>query len=95
MLIDVHVSLYRCDGMVSVDACTLRVEVVRLQSDPSTLYYELVGATDQGRLLIRTSENAQEILDLYDSYMNLAEEKRKAACGDQLSFAELLGGDLV
>ena len=79
MLIDVHVSLYRCDRMVSVDASTLRVEVVRLQSDPSTLYYKLVGTTDQGRLLIRTSENAQEILDLYDAYMDQAEEKRKAA----------------
>lgn len=78
MLIDVHVSLYRCDRVVSVDACTLRVEVERLRSDPSTLYYKLVGSTDQGRLLIRSSENAQEMLDLYDSYMDLAEEKCKA-----------------
>mgnify|MGYP006960474467 FL=1 len=79
MLIDVHVSLYRCDRVVSVDACTLRVEVERLQSDPSTLYYKLVGTTDQGRLLIRSSENAQEMLDLYDSYMSLADEKYLAA----------------
>ena len=79
MLIDVHVSLYRCDRVVSVDACTLRVEVERLQSDPSTLYYKLVGTTDQGRLLIRSSENAQEMLDLYDSYMSVADEKYLAA----------------
>lgn len=90
MLIDVHVSLYCCDRVVSVDACTLRVEVERLRSDPSTLYYKLVGSTDQGRLLIRSSENAQEMLDLYDSYMDLAEEKRKAA-----SDMEDAGGDPV
>lgn len=90
MLIDVHVSLYRCDRVVSVDAYTLRVEVVRLPSDPSTLYYQLVGATDQGRLLIRTSENAQEILDLYDSYMSLADEKYLAALD-----MEDAGGDPV
>ena len=66
MLIDVQVNYYRTNRIISVDASTLRVEVVRLQSDPSTLYYKLVGTTDQGRLLIRTSENAQEILDLYD-----------------------------
>lgn len=90
MLIDVHVSLYRCDRVVSVDACTLRVEVERLQSDPSTLYYKLVGTTDQGRLLIRSSENAQEMLDLYDSYMDLADEKRKAALD-----MEDAGGDPV
>lgn len=90
MLIDVHISSYRCDRMVSVDACTLRVEVERLQSDPSTLYYKLVGTTDQGRLLIRSSENAQEMLDLYDSYMDLADEKRKAALD-----MEDAGGDPV
>ena len=95
MLIDVQVNYYRTNRIVSVDASTLRVEVVRSQLDPSTLYYKLVGTTDQGRLLIRTSENPQEILDLDDSYMDQAEEKRKAASGDQLSFAELLGGDPV
>lgn len=95
MLIDVQVNYYRTNRIVSVDASTLRVEVVRSQLDPSTLYYKLVGTTDQGRLLIRTSENPLEILDLYDSYMDQAEEKRKAASGDQLSFAELLGGDPV
>ena len=95
MLIDVQVNYYRTNRIVSVDASSLRVEVVRSQLDPSTLYYKLVGTTDQGRLLIRTSENPQEILDLYDSYMDQAEEKRKAASGDQLSFAELLGGDPV
>ena len=79
MLIDVHVNYYRTNRIVSVDASTLRVEVVRSQLDPSTLYYKLVGTTDQGRLLIRTSENAQEILDLYDAYMDQAEDKRKAA----------------
>ena len=79
MLIDVQVNYYRTNRIISVDASTLRVEVVRSQLDPSTLYYKLVGTTDQGRLLIRTSENAQEILDLYDAYMDQAEEKRKAA----------------
>lgn len=93
MLIDVQVNYYRTNRIISVDASTLRVEVVRLQSDPSTLYYKLVGTTDQGRLLIRTSENAQEILDLYDAYMDQAEEKRKAAYGGQLSFEDILGGD--
>ena len=93
MLIDVQVNYYRTNCIISVDASTLRVEVVRLQSDPSTLYYKLVGTTDQGRLLIRTSENAQEILDLYDACMDQAEKKRKAACGGQLSFEDILGGD--
>ena len=93
MLIDVQVNYYRTNRIVSVDANTLRVEVDRLRSDPSILYYELVGTTDQGRLLIRTSVNAQEILDLYDAYMDQAEEKRKAACGGQLSFEDILGGD--
>lgn len=92
MLIDVHVNYYRTNRIVSVDASTLRVEVVRSQLDPSTLYYKLVGTTDQGRLLIRTSENAQEILDLYDAYMDQAEERRKAS-GEQLSLAEMSGGD--
>ena len=90
MLIDVHVSLYRCDRVVSVDACTLRVEVERLQSDHSFLCYNLVGATDQGRLLIRSSKDVQEMLDLYESYMDLAEEKRKAAFN-----MEDAGGDPV
>lgn len=93
MLIDVQVNYYRTNRIVSVDANTLRVEVDRLRSDPSILYYELVGTTDQGRLLIRTSVNAQEILDLYDAYMDQAEEKRKAAYGGQLSFEDILGGD--
>ena len=43
-------------------------------------------------LLIRTSENVAELLDLYDAYMDQAEEKRKAA-GEQLSFADMLGGE--
>ena len=72
MLIDVQVNYYRTNRIVSVDANTLRVEVDRLRSDPSILYYELVGTTDQGRLLICTSVNAQEILDLYDTYMDQA-----------------------
>lgn len=93
MLIDVQVNYYRTNRIVSVDANTLRVEVDRLRSDPSILYYALVGTTDQGRLLIRTSVNAQEILDLYDTYMDQAEEKRKAACVGQLSFEDILGGD--
>ena len=92
MLIDVHVNYYRVNRVVSVEASTLRVEVVRLQSDPSIIFYDLVGATDQGRLVIRNSKNAAEMLDLYDFYMNQAEEKRKAS-GEQLSFADLLGGD--
>ena len=93
MLIDVQVNYYRTNRIISVDASTLRVEVVRLQSDSNTLYYKLLGTTDQGRLLIRTSVNAEEILDLYDTYMDQAEEKRKAACGGQLSFEDILGGD--
>ena len=93
MLIDVQVNYYRTNRIVSVDANTLRVEVARLQSDPSFICYKLVGTTDQGRLLIRTSEDPVEMLDLYDSYMDQAEEKRKAACGGQLSFEDILGGD--
>lgn len=38
MLIDVHVNLYRCNRIVSVDASTLHVVVERLQSD---LFYKL------------------------------------------------------
>ena len=95
MFIDVEVNYYKVNRVVSVDASTLRVEVQRLQSDPSFIVYQLVGTTNQGRLLIRSSKDVSEMLDLYDSYMDLAEEKRKAACGDQLSFAELLGGDPV
>lgn len=93
MLIDVQVNYYRTNRIVSVDANTLRVEVVRLRSDPSFICYQLVGTTNQGRLLIRTSEDPAEILDLYDAYMDQAEEKRKAACGGQLSFEDILGGD--
>lgn len=93
MLIDVQVNYYRTNRIVSVDANTLRVEVGRLRSDPGILYYELVGTTDQGRLLIRSSIDPAEMLDLYDAYMDLAEEKRKAACGGQLSFEDMLGGD--
>ena len=92
MLIDVHVNYYRVNRVVSVEASTLRVEVKRLRSDPSIICYKLVGTTDQGRLLIRTSENVAELLDLYDAYMDQAEEKRKAA-GEQLSFADMLGGE--
>ena len=44
-------------------------------------------------MLIRSSESMDEMLDLYDSYMKQAEEKRKAACGGQLSFEDILGGD--
>lgn len=94
MLIDVHVSLYRCDRIVSVDASTLHVVVERLQSDPDMIFYKLYSFSDQGQMLIRSSESMEEMLDLYDAYMKQAEEKRKAACGDQLSFAELPGGDL-
>ena len=65
----------------------------RLQSDPSFICYNLVGTTDQGRLLIRSSKDPAEMLDLYDAYMDQAEEKRKAACGGQLSFEDILGGD--
>lgn len=93
MLIDVEVNYYKVNRIVSVDASTLRVEVDRLRSDPSFIVYHLVGTTDQGRLLIRTSKDVSEMLDLYDSYMDLAEEKRKAACGGQLSFEDILGGD--
>lgn len=92
MLINVHVNYYRVNRVVSVDASTLRVEVERLRSDPSFICYNLVGSTDQGRLLIRSSENAAEMLDLYDTYMDQAEEKRKAA-GGQLSFSDVLGGE--
>ena len=90
MLIDVHVNLFRCNRIVSVDASTLHVVVERLQSD---IFYKLYSFTDQGQVLIRTSESMEEMLDLYDSYMEQAEEKRKAACGGQLSFEDILGGD--
>lgn len=93
MLIDVQVNCYRTNRIVSVDANTLRVEVARLRSDPSFICYKLVGTTDLGRLLIRISEDPAEILDLYDAYMDQAEEKRKAAYGGQLSFEDILGGD--
>lgn len=93
MLIDVHVNYFRTDRVVSVDSSTLRVEVERFRSDHNIIFYNLVGTTDQGRLLIRSSEDAAEMLDLYDAYMDQAEEKRKAVCGDQLSFADMLGGD--
>ena len=93
MLIDVQVNYYRTNRIVSVDANTLRVEVDRLWSDPSFICYHLVGTTNQGRLLIRSSKDPAEMLDLYDSYMKQAEEKRKAACGGQLSFEDILGGD--
>lgn len=93
MLIDVQVNYYRTNRIVLVDANTLRVEVVRLRSDPSFICYQLVGTINQGRLLIRTSEDPAEILDLYDAYMDQAEEKRKAVCGGQLSFEDILGGD--
>ena len=93
MLIDVHINYLWTNRVVSVDSSTLRVEVERLPSDHNIIFYNLVGTTDQGRLLIRSSENVQEMLDLYDSYMDLAEEKRKAADGDQLSIADMPGGD--
>ena len=93
MLIDVQVNYYRTNRILSVDASTLRVEVERLRSDPSFICYNLVGTTDQGRLLISSSEDAAEMLDLYDAYIDQAEEKRKAACGGQLSFADMPGGD--
>ena len=92
MLIHVHVSNCIEDRVVSVEACTLRVEAERLRSDPSSITYKLVGYNDQGRLLIRCSENAAEIFDLYDFYMDRADEKRKAS-GEQLSLAEMSGGD--
>ena len=90
MLIDVHVNLYRCNRIVSVDASTLHVVVERLQSD---IFYKMYSFTDHGQMLICTSESMEEMLDLYDSYMDQAEEKRKAACGGQLSFEDILGGD--
>ena len=93
MLIDVQVNYYRTNRIVSVDANTLRVEVERLRSDPSFICYNLVGTTDQGRLLIRSSKDPAEMLDLYDTYMDQAEEKRKAAYGGQLSFEDILEGD--
>lgn len=93
MLIDVQVNYYRTNRIVSVDANTLRVEVERLRSDPSFICYNLVGTTDQGRLLIRSSKDPAEMLDLYDAYMDQAEEKRKAAYGGQLSFEDIPGGD--
>lgn len=89
MLIDVHVSLYRCDRIVSVDASTLHVVVERLQSDPDMIFYKLYSFSDQGQMLIRSSESMEEMLDLYDAYMKQAEEKRKA------SFADQPGGDRV
>ena len=93
MLIDVKVKGYRTNRIVSVDSNTLRVEVERLRSDPSFIFYNLVGTTDQGRLLISGSEDAADMLDLYDIYMDQAEEKRKAACDDQLSIDDMPGGD--
>ena len=93
MLIDVHVNLYHVKRIVSVDASTLHVVVERLQSDPSMIFYKLYSFTDQGQMLIRSSESMEEMLDLYDTYMEQAEEKRKAACGGQLSFADMPGGD--
>ncbi len=93
MLIDVHVNLYHTDRIVSVDASTLHVVVERLQSDPSMIFYKLYSFTDQGQMLIRSSESMEEMLDLYDAYMKQAEEKRKAAWGDQLSIADMPGGD--
>ena len=93
MLIDVQVNYDRTNRIVSVDANTLRVEVERLRSDPSFICYNLVGTTDQGRLLIRSSKDPAEMLDLYDTYMDQAEEKRKAAYGGQLSFEDIPGGD--
>ena len=93
MLIDVHVNLFHVDRIVSVDASTLHVVVERLQSDPSMIFYKLYSFTDQGQMLICSSESMEEMLDLYDSYMKQAEEKRKAAWGDQLSIADMPGGD--
>lgn len=88
MFIDVEVNNYKVNRVVSVDASTLRVEVERLQSDPSIIFFNLVGTTDQGRLLIRSSYDAKEMLDLYDHYMDLDCEK-----GDH--FADVLGGVIV
>lgn len=93
MLIDVQVNYYRTNRIVSVDANTLRVEVERLRSDPSFICYNLVGTTDQGRLLIRSSKDPAEMLDLYDAYMDLAAEKRREVWGGQLSFEDIPGGD--
>ena len=45
MLIDVHVSNCIEDRVVSVEACTLRVEAERLRSDPSSITYKLVRTT--------------------------------------------------
>ena len=94
MLIYVHVSNCIEDRVVSVEACTLRVEAERLRSDPSFITYKLVGFNELGRVLIRSSENVAEMLDLYDFYMDRVEEKRKAS-GEQLSLAEMTGGDPV
>ena len=44
-------------------------------------------------MLICCSESMEEMLDLYDYYMKQAEEKRKAACGGQLSLEDIPGGD--
>lgn len=93
MLIDVHVNYYRTNRIVSVDASTLHVVVERLQSDPSMIFYKLYSFADQGQMLIRCSESMEEMLDLYDYYMKQAEEKRKAACGGQLSLEDIPGGD--
>ena len=93
MLIDVHVGSDCCFTIVSVDASTLQVVVERLQSDPDIIFYKLCSFCDGGRILIRSSESMEEMLDLYDAYMKYAEEKRKAACGDQLSSADMPGGD--
>lgn len=93
MLIVVDVNYLRTNRFVNVDSSTLRVEVERLQSDHNIIFYNLVGTTDQGRLLIRSSVDAVEMLDLYDAYMKQAEEKRKAAWGDQLSIDDMPGGD--
>lgn len=93
MLIDVYVGCDCCFTIVSVDASTLQVVVERLQSDPSIIFYKLYSFSAQGQMLIRSSESMEEMLDLYDAYMKQAEEKRKAACGEQLFFADVPGGD--
>lgn len=92
MLIYVHVGNCIEDRVVSVESCTLRVEAERLRSDPSFITYKLVGFNELGRVLIRSSENVAEMLDLYDFYMDRVEEKRKAS-GEQLSLTEMSGGD--
>ena len=56
MLIDVHVNLFRCNRIVSVDASTLHVVVERLQSD---IFYKLYSFSDQGQVLICTSESME------------------------------------